>query len=131
MTIRLCAVVVDNYADIDGYAVGHGLPDLETLPLGRLTNFVWWLMAKDKSAADRAKLRGRIWLPPKGEVITPESPWSAQNETKAFGAFKAATGQGVAPTTPPKRGTPRRAAVKDKPEASAHPTGTLIPLRRT
>lgn len=90
---------------IDGYAVGHNVPDVRTLPLDRFCNFIWWLSTRNANETDQAKARAQLWRPPPvvpGKVATPidpRSPWSAENEAKALASLKAGlTGQG--PTIP-------------------------------
>lgn len=89
MTVRLCGLLVDNWAFVDGMAMGTGMGDLEDYPLGRVANFAWWLLTKEKDAKEIDKLKARIWQPPRGHVeIETASPWSAENEMKAFSAIK-------------------------------------------
>jgi len=41
-----------------------------------------------------AKFDAKLWIPPKGAPIPEASPWSAENEKKAFSQFaKEATGK--------------------------------------
>lgn len=78
---------------MDGHAVGNGLGDLKELPLGRFTNFIWWLWTHRGDEKDRAKFRARLWLPPKGQEVTDaRSPWSPEAEGKAFAGLKASLG---------------------------------------
>lgn len=81
-----------SWADLDGYCVAHGIPDPRELPLERFCNLVWYMMtrnAKDEAAV--AKIRAQLWRPPRGmTVIDRRSPWSPENETKAFAALKSA-----------------------------------------
>ena len=64
------------------------------LSYSRLTNFVWFMLIREKSDADVAKLKARIWRPPvTGQEIDARSPWSAENERKAFAALKAQLGK--------------------------------------
>lgn len=55
---------------------------------------MWWYYTREREQADVDKFRARIWRPPpRTTVIDARSPWSVENETKAFAAFKAqATG---------------------------------------
>lgn len=93
MIARLGHLATEKWADLDGYAVAHNMPSLRRLPLERFCNFVWYMFtrnANDPAAVD--KFRASLWMPPKGEVPPPQSPWSAENESKAFGALKAGLG---------------------------------------
>ncbi|UDL16227.1 hypothetical protein SEA_KOZIE_31 [Microbacterium phage Kozie] len=78
---------------MDGYAVAHGVGDLRELPLERFVNFIWWLWTRNGDEKDRAKFRARLWQPPKGQAVTDRrSPWSPENEAKAFASVQAALG---------------------------------------
>lgn len=63
------------------------------MDLDRFCNFVWWWITRNASEAkDVDKVRARLWRPPAGEAVThSQSPWSSDNETRAFAAFKAQT----------------------------------------
>jgi len=98
------------WATIDGYAVGHAMKDIRTLPLERFCNFIWYLVTKNANEQEQTKARAQLWRPPPvpaGTVAPPipkQSPWSAESETSAFAALKAGlTGQVSSPagtTTP-------------------------------
>lgn len=60
--------------------------------MGRGLNFVWYMMTRNADDQGRAKLRAKLWMPPKGVAPTPGSPWSPENETGAFTALKGALG---------------------------------------
>lgn len=78
---------------MDGYAVGHGLADLRDLPIERFCTFVWWLWTRNGDEKDRAKFKARLWQPPKGKAVTDRrSPWSPENESKAFASLQSALG---------------------------------------
>lgn len=86
--------------------MGHGLADLRTLPIERFVNFVWWLFTRNSDEKDRAKFKARLWQPPKGEAVTDKrSPWSPENESKAFSGLQMALGL-------KKPGTPDPTAVR-------------------
>lgn len=51
--------------------------------------YVWLLGERDE--VEKAKFDAKLWLPEKGKAIPKESPWSPENESKAFAAFKAET----------------------------------------
>lgn len=65
------------------------MPDLEDLTIGRWCSFVWWWLTDKLDHTDVQKFKSSLWMPPKGVAIPAESPWSVENETKAFAAFKA------------------------------------------
>lgn len=80
---RLLAVAVHFWAELDGWAVGHGGDRLEVLSLDRFCNFVWWWMTRNaEKEEDVDKLRERLWRPPRGE--RGEGVWSADAETAAL-----------------------------------------------
>lgn len=95
MTFRLLNLAYENWEDLDGYSVGNNF-DLEDLPLGRLSNFVWWWLTSGRGETDPKeveKFRIRLWRPPAGVEVTDErSPWSASKENEAFSALKNAMG---------------------------------------
>lgn len=87
MTVRLARVAVENWEKLDGYAVGHNMPDLRELPLERFANFVYWFVTREAAAEEVEKFRARLWVPPKG--VTPTSgPWSREAELSAFAAVR-------------------------------------------
>ena len=81
---------MDNIEYIDGYAVGHGT-DIYALSLPQFCNFVMWMFTKNMDENETRRFKSRLWQPPAGETPTSNSPWSAENETAAFAAFKAQT----------------------------------------
>lgn len=93
MTARLSMLAMEHWATLDGYAVGHGVPDLRTLSLARFTNFVWWFFTRNGAETEVEKFRARLWRPPVGEVPDARSPWSAENEAASFAAVKRSLGQ--------------------------------------
>ena len=75
---------------MDGFAVAHGMPDLRVLPLERFSNFVWYMLTRNaRSEAEVGKMKAKLWQPPAGEKPDPRSPWSPENEMRAFAALKA------------------------------------------
>jgi hypothetical protein len=81
--------MADEYwAMIDGWAASSGSNPMD-LSIDRFYNFIYYWATKDLSGEDRFSFDTRLWIPPEGEEPAPESPWSAENETKAFQAFKA------------------------------------------
>lgn len=93
MTARLLGVLQEKWADFDGYAVSHNMPDLMELPLDRVTNFVWYFLTKDADAEGLDKFKATLWQPPRGVVVTDErSPWHPAQENSAFDALRAELG---------------------------------------
>lgn len=94
MSLRLARAAVDDWQAFDGFAASQGLPDLEEMSPARFCNLVWWWLIRNVAdPIDVDKVRARLWQPPKGVVPTPESPWSAENESKGFAALKASLGR--------------------------------------
>lgn len=56
------------------------------LPEDRLLNLVYFLATDGAEPVEVAKWEAKLWLPPKGEVVT-QGPWSAEAETQAFKSF--------------------------------------------
>ena len=83
---------MENWVELDGYGVAHGVPDLASLPMSRALNFVWYMLIRNADTNEQAKLRAKLWMPPKGVVPPPESPWSAENEMAAFRSLRAGLG---------------------------------------
>lgn len=73
---------------IDGWAAVSGSDPMQ-LPADRFLNLIYFWAVKELDQDDRFKLDTRLWMPPKGEAPAPQSPWSAENEKKAFSAFVA------------------------------------------
>lgn len=90
MTLRYGQVAKQHWADLDGYAMGHNMPDLRRVPLDRFCNWMWWMLTRSSSENEREKVRAQIWRPPPDVrgPIDARSPWSAENEMKAFSALK-------------------------------------------
>jgi hypothetical protein len=55
-------------------------------------NYVWYMLCRNADSTERAKLRAKLWLPPKGKEIPKESPWSAENEMGALRSLRAGLG---------------------------------------
>lgn len=102
MTLRYGQIAEAHWDDLDGYAVGHNMPRLESLPLSRFCNWIWWMLTRNANEQEREKTRAKIWRPPPTEKgpIDKRSPWSAENEMKAFSALKSQ----LAPSSPPPAG---------------------------
>lgn len=64
------------------------MPELEELPLNRFCSFVMYMLTRNGSETDNAKLRAKLWRPPPGVAADPRSPWSPENEKNALAAFK-------------------------------------------
>lgn len=71
-------------------------------------NFVWHMLTRTQDENETAKLRAKVWRPPpeNTQPIDPRSPWSPENEAKAFAALKMQTGAGM-----PALGAPPKGAV--------------------
>lgn len=70
------------------------MPKLTKLELDRFCNFIWWWMTRNaQNQQDVDKLKAKLWMPPKNELVNAvadkRSPWSPEAETAAFGALKA------------------------------------------
>lgn len=73
--------------------MAHNLGPLGELPLDRFCHFVWYMLTRNGSATDIAKIRARLWRQPEGLAVTDaRSPWSAENEGRALSAMKASLG---------------------------------------
>ncbi len=87
--------------DLDGWAAAHGLPDLEDIPLRRFCNLVWWFITQGRNEQDIARVRARLWQPPKEapqeSLKDARSPWNPENEKAALGAFMAQVSGTVQP----------------------------------
>ncbi len=98
MTARLGAVARNNWPQLDGYAVAHGMKDPRLMPLDRFCHFVYFILTRNEDPQSRTKIDAQLWQPPIEELIRtgghidPRSPWSAENETKALTGFKASLG---------------------------------------
>lgn len=91
--IRYGQIAAEHWETLDGYCVAHNVPDLREMELDRFCNFVWWWATRNaQDQQEIEKLRAQLWRPPPGQVPHPESPWSPENESKAFSSFKAQVG---------------------------------------
>lgn len=80
----------ENWALIDGFAVSRAMPPLSSLPQDRFDNFIYYWATRNAGHEQVEDFNRKLWMPPRGEVVThAESPWSPENETSAFQAFKA------------------------------------------
>lgn len=82
----------------DGFAVAHNMPQLGDIDLGRLANFIYWHTVKDAGNDDVEKFRAKLWQPPIGVAAHERSPWSPENESKAFSSARTALGLAPAGT---------------------------------
>lgn len=91
MTVRLVLTAVDNWDTLDGYAAAQNMPYLWDLTLDRFCNFVWYMMCRNADPKEVEKMRAKLWVPPPKSAapIPANSPWSAENESRAFSAVKA------------------------------------------
>lgn len=84
---------MENWRDIDGFAVSTNMPDLRDLPLDRFCNFVWyWATRNAETQADVSRFEARLWIPPKG-IEAVAGPWSPESENAALRGLKASLGQ--------------------------------------
>ena len=90
MIERLVASAEANWQRLDGEMAMKNVDPL-ALPFERYLNLVLVWFLGDRDEAETAKFMAKLWMPPKGAPIPAESPWSPENETKAFAQFKAAT----------------------------------------
>lgn len=91
MTLRYGQIAEAHWPDLDGYAVGHNMPPLDSLPLGRFCNWLWWMLTRNANEQEKEKIRAKLWRPPPAHEgpIDKRSPWSAENEMKSFASLKA------------------------------------------
>ena len=101
MSARLLSTLEAQWATLDGYAAAQNLPNLQEMDLSRLCNFVYWYVTKDAAKESIDKYNAQLWMPPKGIEPDERSPWSPENEAKAFSALSASLGKR---TTAPKPG---------------------------
>lgn len=88
MIARLGHLAVTDWMSLDGYAVANGIrPEREPLP--RYCAFVYHMVTRNGDEKSVTKFDTRLWMPPKGVAPDARSPWSPENETKAFQAVKA------------------------------------------
>jgi hypothetical protein len=92
--MRLTRLAIEHRLDLEGHLVGQGaIYGMEDLPINRFLGYVWWYFTKDADERQRDKFKAALWRPPTIDTPIPkESPWSAENEMKAFSALKAETG---------------------------------------
>lgn len=101
-----------NWLRFDGWSAARGVDPLE-LPPQRFLTLVYHFATREGSPDDIAKFDRRLWVPVKGAVPPPESPWSAANETNAFKAFKQAL-QPDGPKAPDDKATSSREAANQR-----------------
>lgn len=87
MTRRLVNTVAEHWPRFDGEMALQGFDPLD-LPFDRFISLLYAWMTKDLDEAGLAKFDAQLWQPVKGVEIPAESPWSPENEQKAFAAFK-------------------------------------------
>jgi hypothetical protein len=106
--------VASRWEEFNGYAIAHGMTDLRRLDAAPFLDFAWYLLTRNGSPESVEKFKRQLWMPPKGVLPDARSPWSAENETKAFQAVKALT-SGKAPTIALPQGSMRERAAAAKP----------------
>lgn len=67
------------------------MPDLRSLSAGAFLDFGWYLLTRNAAPDAVEKFRRSLWMPPKGTAPDARSPWSPENETRAFQTLKAQT----------------------------------------
>lgn len=88
VTFRLLHLASENWPTLEGWATSRNT-DLMELPIHRMLNLIYfWATRNAQDEQTLAKFDRKLWMPPKGEEVPAESPWSAENETNAFKAFK-------------------------------------------
>lgn len=77
------------------------------MTLERFANFTWWFLTHKGDPREVEKFRLKLWRPPLGEEPTKSSPWSAENELKAFNALRSQLGLPVDSAPPTAQLPPR------------------------
>lgn len=88
MIARLGHLAVTNWMSLDGYGVAHGV-DPKREPLDRFCAYVYYMVTRNGDEKGIAKFKSALWMPPKGVAPDVRSPWSPENETRAFKAVHA------------------------------------------
>lgn len=104
VTHRLINLADEMWSQFDGWCASRGVDPME-LRMDRMVSLIYHWATKD--AQDQAsidKWRSKLWVPPphmKDKELPTESPWSAEAQMSAFGAFKVEYSgqQAVTPTT--------------------------------
>jgi hypothetical protein len=86
---RLVFSVGSIWARFDGQMGMRSVDPLE-MPFERFLNLVYAWYTEGMDETEIAKFDAKLWMPVKGAEIPKESPWSPENEQKAFSQFKAA-----------------------------------------
>lgn len=68
----------------------RNLPPLGEMEVPRACNLIWYWATKGGDQNEIEKFRLRLWQPPAHETGPAQGPWSAEEETAAFGKLKAA-----------------------------------------
>lgn len=92
MTQRLLSIASSHWARIDGALAASLTTDPLDLPIDRFLNLVYWRAVDGGSEEDVRKFESRLWMPPVGVAPAPQSPWSPENETRAFKGLVAEVG---------------------------------------
>lgn len=112
VTFRLLHLASENWPTLEGWATSRNT-DIAELPIDRMLNLIYyWATRNAQDEQALAKFDRKLWLPPKGIEPPKESPWSAENETNAFKALKAA----LQPDNPkPPGDVPAATAAREQP----------------
>lgn len=117
--MRLVSSAIGAWDELDGYAVAHNMGYLQLLPLDRFLHFVWHILVHNADKKERSRMEAKLWAPPpeeRGKPIPAKSPWSAENEMKAFAGLQAAlTGATTATAKEPEED---RAPIRRRPRAN-------------
>lgn len=88
MIARLGHLAVTHWMSLDGYGVAHGVRPAQE-PLSRFCSYVYYMVTRNGDEKGIQKFDNSLWMPPKGVMPDRRSPWSPENETRAFQAVKA------------------------------------------
>lgn len=68
---------------------------MNELTVDQMCSLVWWFATRNmETEAEKAEFKAQMWRPESMDAEIPaESPWSAENEMKAFSALAFETGQ--------------------------------------
>lgn len=99
MIARLGHLAVTNWMGLDGYAVAHGV-DPRREPLPRFCAWVYYMVTRNGDPKGVAKFDSSLWMPPKGVAPDARSPWSPENETRAFQSVRAISSGGPPDPSP-------------------------------
>lgn len=93
MTSRLFKVARGNWTIFDGEMTSRNIDALRLRP-DKFCNLVFWWACKSIAAQEDGdkkltEFETKLWLPPAGEAVSKDSPWSPENEMASFAQFGA------------------------------------------